>query len=315
MAAKIAALLALCALVPQDIPWKAKWSEALKEAKASKKLAILVFFNKGVKDCKTFESDALANSDVVSSLKQHVCAKIDPEGPDEDNKLWQEHGAPRLPMTFVYDPEGKRLTEIGTINAKYYASQLDAAGSAYFNKIVPARESLAKDPNQPEKLAMLGEAYAQLNVGSESAGYYTKAVDLLEKKGDKEGALKILESQLATYHGKKPRWNKESRAACKKIAEIDPSNQSKLRPFAAWVTAMADCEERKWNDAISSLGPAVNQYKESPLIDKMKFTLASAYMYSNDKAGAIRIFEDIVLTGKDEETVNVARTQVEKLKK
>ena len=162
---------------------------------------------------------------------------------------------------------------------------------------------------------MMGEAYAQLNVKSESAAYYGKAVEILDKKGDKAGALKLIEAQLALYHAQKPKWNKESRAGCKKIAELDPSNESKLRPFAAWVSAMADCEERKWNDAISGLGPAVQQYKDSPLIDKMKFTLASAYMYNNDKGSAIRLFEDIVLTGKDEDTVNVSRTQVEKLKK
>src|SRR5581483_8710762 len=108
-------------LTPQDIKWKKNWSEALKEAKASKKLAVLVFFNKGLKDCQRFEADTLPNPAVVSALQQHVCAMIDPDGTDEDNALWQKHGQVRPPMTYVYDPDGKLLTSISALKADIYA--------------------------------------------------------------------------------------------------------------------------------------------------------------------------------------------------
>src|SRR5262245_47769813 len=96
--------LTLSSLAPQEIKWKTSWAEALKEAKASKKLAILVFFNKGLKDCQRFEADTLPNASVISALQQHICAKIDPDGTDEENALWQKHGQVRPPMTYIYDP-------------------------------------------------------------------------------------------------------------------------------------------------------------------------------------------------------------------
>src|SRR6185436_12319360 len=111
--ARIALTLVLAlSLAPQDVKWKTNWPETLKEAKASKKLAVLIFFNKGLKDCQRFEADTLPNPSVISALQQHVCAKIDPDGTDEDNALWQKHGQERPPMTYVYDPEGKLLTTI-----------------------------------------------------------------------------------------------------------------------------------------------------------------------------------------------------------
>ena len=82
-------------LSPRDIKWKTSWPETLKEAKASRKLAVLVFFNKGLKDCQRFESDTLSDASVISALQSHVCAKIDPDGTDEENKLWQDHGMAR----------------------------------------------------------------------------------------------------------------------------------------------------------------------------------------------------------------------------
>src|SRR6185295_944214 len=111
-----------------------------------------------------------------------------------------KHGQARPPMTYVYDPDGKMLTTITALKAEYYAGALAAAKPAYFDKIQPAREALARDPNQADKLVMLGEAYVKLNNNAESAAAYAKAVDVLVKKNDKAGALKVLEEQLNTYY-------------------------------------------------------------------------------------------------------------------
>lgn len=300
-------------LSTQDVAWKTSWPDALKEAKASGKMAVLYFTNAGVKDCVRFESEALQNTGVVLALKAFVCAKIDPEGPDADNKLWQDHGGPRLPMTFVYDPEGKRLVGINTLNATNYAGLLNAAKPAYFDKIKPAKDSLASNPAQADKLVMLGEAYLALDNSAESGKNYDAAVEILAKKGDSAGALKILENQVATFYAKK--WYGPARNACKKILELDPSDTTKVCSMASWVLGMADCDDRKWNDAISGLTSACAKYKDSKILDKMMFTLASAYMYSGDKASAIRTFEEIVLKFPESDSVNIARTQIEKLKK
>src|SRR5439155_27237460 len=90
---RIALILTLTlSLSLQDIKWKTNWAESLKEAKASKKLAILVFFNKGLKDCQRFEADTLPNPCVVSALQRHVCAMIDPDATNDDYALGQKHG-------------------------------------------------------------------------------------------------------------------------------------------------------------------------------------------------------------------------------
>jgi len=187
----------LLSLTPQEIKWKKSWPEALKEAKASKKLAILVFFNKGLKDCRQFEAETLPNSGVVAALQQHVCAMIDPDGTDEENGLWQKLGQARPPMTYVFDPDGKMLTTISALKAEYYAGALAAAKPAYFDKIAPAREALARDANQADKHVMIGEAYIKLGNQAESAAAYKQAAEILAKKGDKAGALKAYQEARA----------------------------------------------------------------------------------------------------------------------
>jgi tetratricopeptide (TPR) repeat protein len=312
---KAFALLVLVLLARQD--WKRSWPEALKEAKAQKKLAVLVFTAKGIKDVDRFEKETLTNSDVATALKRHVCCMLDAEGTDEDNRLWQQLGSARPPMTYVFDPEGKLLTSISALNPKYYAPALEAAGPAYLTKIAPAREALARDPNQPDKLAMLGEAYVALDNPAESLGYFTKASAALEHKGDKAGTLRILATQMDKFYEKK--WYSQARACCRKILELDPGNDTKLCPMATWVIGMADCADRKWPDAISGLTEGIGKYKDAkyqdrPIRDKMMFTLGSAYMYARDNSNAIRVFEEIILKGSDEDTVNLARTQAEKLR-
>jgi tetratricopeptide (TPR) repeat protein len=309
----LAAVLALTTLTPQDVKWRASWPEALKEAKASKKLVILVFFKAGYKDCPRFEKETLSSPSVVSALQQHICIKIDPEGTDEENALWQKFGQATPPMTYVCDPDGKLLTAVSALKAEYYAGPIAQAGSAYFNKIQPARESLAKDPNQPDKLVMIGEAYERLNSPDESAAAYNKAVDLLVKKGDKAGALKLIEGQLKSYYDAK--WYVQARASCMKVAELDPSDSTKMGAQAAWIIGMADCKDRKWQNAITGMRAACDKYKDAPNMDQMLFTLGSAYMYAGDKTSAIETFETIVQKYPNSETKNVAQIQIDKLRK
>jgi tetratricopeptide (TPR) repeat protein len=309
----LALSLLLSSLSPQDVKWKKSWPEALKEAKASNKLAILVFFNKGLRDCKRFEEETLPNAAVVSALQSCVCAMIDPDGTDDDNALWQKHGQVRPPMTYVYDPEGKMLTSISALKAEFYAGALAAAGPAYFKLIVPARESLAKDPNQSEKYVMLGEAYQKLDNKVESAAAYAKAVEILGKKGDKAGTMKLLESQMEAYYSIK--WYVPAKAACAKILELDPSDGSKLGAKATWVLGCAASDERKYRETVTIMRPACERYKDSPLLDKMLFTLGAGYMYSGDKENAIAVFDEICKKFPSSDTANIAKIQADKLRK
>src|SRR5262249_21741586 len=153
-------------------------------------------------------------------LQQHVCVKVDPEGSDDDNALWQKFGQARPPMTYICDPDGKLLTPVSALKAEYFAAPIASAGTAYFNKIQPPREALAKDPNQADKWQSIGEAYEKLNNPEESAAAYNKAVDVMVKKGDKAGALKLIEAQLTSYYNAK--WYVPARASCQKVAELDP---------------------------------------------------------------------------------------------
>lgn len=305
-------LASLLALSPQDIKWKTNWAETLKEAKASKKLAVLVFLNKSFKDSVKFEAETLTNSSVIAALQQCVCARIDPEGTDDDNALWQKTGQARPPMTYIFDPEGNMLTAVSALKAEYYAGAIAAAGPAYFNQILPARESLAKDPNQPDKHVILGQAYQKLDKKVESAAAYAKAVEILSKKGDTAGTMKLLESQMEAYYAIK--WYVPAKAACSKILELDPSDNSKLGAKAAWVLGCAASDERKYKDTITIMKPACERYKDSPLMDKMLFTLGAGYMYSGDKDSAIATFDEIQKKFPNSETANIAKIQADKLR-
>ncbi len=300
-------------LTPRDIKWKTNWAEGLKEAKSSNKLAVLYFYSKSRKDCIRFEAETLPDPNVVSALGQYVCVKLDPETcTDDENALWQKLGQALPPMTYVFDPDGKLLTSVSALKAEFYAGSLAAAGPAYFKLIVPAKEALARDPNQADKLAMLGEAYQKLENKTESTTAYGKAVDLLVKKGDKAGALKVLGGQLEAYYNGK--WYVPAKDACKRIAELDPADSSKLGDKAVWVLGMAACDERKYGDAITIMKPACERYKDSPLLPKMMFTLGSGYMYSKDKDGALAVFDEIVKKFPGSETANIAQIQADKLR-
>jgi tetratricopeptide (TPR) repeat protein len=297
----------------EPVAWKTKWPEALAEAKKSNKCALLFFFNDGVKRSKSFETETLGNDKVLAAMRQYVCARIDPEGPDEDNMLWQKHQMPPLPMTYIYDPGGTQLASVRATEAEAYAKALDTIAPVYAHQVGPAREALAKDPDQPDALAKLASAYLLLDNPVESAKCYTKAADVLVKKGDKAKALAMLTEQLEKYYEQK--WYVPARDCCKKLAELDPGNETKLVPKAIWVQGMADCTEGKWNDAIAVLKPACDKYKDSDLRAKMMFSLASAYMYGGNKATAADIFDAIIKEYPDTDTARIAATQVSKIRK
>ncbi len=305
-------LAALC-LAPQEIPWKKTWPEALKEAKAQKKLAVLVFFNDGVKDWKRFQGEALKDTMVLGALRKNVCALIDPEGSDEDNKLWQKMGERRPPMTFIFDPDGVLLAEVGTLNPKQYAAAVDAAGPAYFDKIVPAKAALASNPKQADKLAMLGDAYARLGSPAESAKNYEKAADVLAEKGDKAGALKILEGQLDQYYDVK--WYPHARGCCKRILDLEPSATSKVGGKAALVQGMAEMEDRKYANAIPILRDAAGKYKDPEIHAKTLVVLGTAHMYGKDTPSALAIFDEIMKKYPDTDQATIAKNFAEKLRK
>jgi len=300
-------------LAGQDIAWKADWTEALKESAGAKKLVVLAFISKDRRNCVRFRDETLAGPGVAAALAKYVCVKMDPEGTDDENRLWQAHDSPMPPITIIFEPDGKKLATIGTLNPKLYAESLAAIPPAYFEKIVPAREALAKDPAQPDKLADLGDAYVRLNNPTESALNYQKAAELLASKGDKAAALKLLGGQLETYYEKK--WYVPSRACCLKLMELDPDNGTKLRPKAAWVLGMAACDERNWKEAIEVLTAACEKHKDSEILDRMLFSLGSAYMYDGNTEKALETFDRIVKDFFESEAARLAKTQADKLRK
>ena len=310
---RLAILVLITALgAHQEIAWKKDWKATLKEASDSKKLVVLVFQTKDRKNCLRFQNETLADPGVVASLSKYLCVRIDPEGTDEENKLWQEQGQPMPPMTVVFEPTGKKLAAVTPLNPKVYGPLLGDIVPAYFEKIVPAREAIAKDDKQPGPYRTLGEAYFTLDDSGESAKNFAAAADLLIAKGDKPGALALLEAQLKMYYEKK--WYTPSRGCCSRIADLDPDNKTKLRPMAAWVLGMASCAEARWPEAIDGLKEACVKYKDSDLLPKMLFTLGSAHMYAKDFDAAITVFETIMKDFPDTETAEIARVQAEKLR-
>jgi len=306
------AAIVLSLLAGQDIAWKTDWTETLKEAAGSKKLVVLAFISKDRTNCVRFREVTLAGPGVAAALSKYLCVKMDPEGTDDENRLWQAHGSPMPPITLIFEPDGKKLATVGTLNPKLYAESLGAIAPAYFEKIVPAREALAKDPAQPDKLADLGDAYIRLNNAAESALNYQKAADLLASRGDKPAALKLLGGQLEAFYEKK--WYVPARACCAKILELDPENATKLRPKAAWIAGMAACDEGNWKQAIEVLTEACEKHKDADILDRMLFSLGSAHMYAGDKEKAIATFDRIVREFFDSEAARLAKIQADKLR-
>jgi tetratricopeptide (TPR) repeat protein len=292
--------------------WKKSWKEALAEAKKTNTCAVLLFYNDGVKDSKTFDAEALTDAGVKAALGRYVCARIDPEGPDEDNLLWQKHGMPRPPMTYIYAPDGTRLAEVRVLKADRYAKALQTIGPAYARDMAPARDLLAKNPEQADALARVAKAFATFENPVESAKHYVKAADVLAKQGERTAALKVLGELLDAFY--EARWYTEAREGCRKILDLDAANVSKLCPKAAYCVGLADCGARKWNDAIAVLKPACDRYKDSPLLDKMMFTLGSAYQYNKDKQAAVAVYEALIKQFPETDSARSAQAQVDKLR-
>jgi tetratricopeptide (TPR) repeat protein len=310
---RFAAVLLLLPLVPaQEIAWKSDFKATLKEAEASKKLVVLVFQSKDRKNCLRFENETLADPGVVAALAKYLCVRVNPEGTDDENRLWQDHRMPTPPMTIIFEPDGKKLAVVTPLNPKVYGPMLSDIVPAYFDKIVPSREALAKDPNQAGPNRALGEAYMTLDNSDASAKHYNAAADLLVAKGDKAGALDLLIAQLDKYYEKK--WYSPARGCCSRIADLDPDNKTTKRPMAAWVLGMASCAEGRWAEAIDGLQEACARYKDDELLPKMMFTLGSAHMYAKDIDSAITVFGEIVKKYHGTETAEIANTQLQKLK-
>src|SRR5688572_2318647 len=310
---KLAAVaLAAILFAPQETEWKTDFKAALKEAAASKKLVTLVFLSKDRKACVKFRNEGLTDPAVVTALKQYVCVRIDPEGTDDENRLWQEKGSPMPPMTIIFEPDGKQLAVVQRLNTKIYGELMAAISPAYFNQILPARTAIAKDATDPLPHRTLGEAYMKLENSADSAKHFTIAAELMIGKGDKAGALDLSIAQLQKYYDVK--WYSAARGACSRIADLDPDNKSKQLPMAAWVLGMASCDEGRWGEAIDGLKSAIEKYKGHELQPKMMFTLASAYMYSKDIDSAITTFETIMKDFPDTEAANLSQTQSEKLR-
>ncbi len=296
-----------------DITFEKSWPEALKKGKEKNGLVLLYFSNDGVKDCKRFAEETLTKPAVAAAFKGFVVARIDPEGPDEDNFLWQKHGSPGLPILFIYDGDGAQLASVLHLGAEYVTATLGAAPRVYRDKISPGRAALAKNPEDIDALRGLGEAFAALENDAAAGENFTKAIDLLEKKGDSNGAIELMQKMFEAFMEKK--WYKALKPVVKRLSDIDPLNRSGLGAKAAWVEGLAACEERKWQDAIDVLKPACEKYTDVDFLDKMMFSLASAYMYSKDKDTALKVFEEIVAKFPESETANIAKIQVDKLKR
>ena len=305
-------LLALQEAAPKEIVWKSDLKATVKEAAASKKLVVLVFQSKDRKNCVRFQNETLSDANVIAALGQYLCVRINPEGTDDENRLWQDYKMPTPPMTFVLEPDGKQLAAVMVLNPKMYGPLLHDIVPAYFEKIVPSREALAKDANQPGPHRALGEAYMTLDNSADSAKHFAAAADLMSGKGDKTGALELLSKQIDAYYERK--WYSPARGCCSRIADLDPDNKSGKRPMAAWVLGMASCSEGRWSEAIDGLKEACVKYKESDLLPKMMFTLGSAHMYAKDFDAAITVFETIVKDYEGSETADIAKVQAEKLR-
>ena len=310
---RLAALLLLTPLIaPQEIAWKSDWKATLKEAATSKKLVVLVFQSKDRKACLRFEKETLGDPAVQAALAKYLCVRINPEGTDDENKLWQEQGSPMPPMTLIFEPEGKLLCSVTPLNPKVYGPMMQNIHPAYFEQILPARSALATNANDAAAHRTMGEAYLLMDLSTESSKYFAAAADLMSGNGDKAGALKMLCTQLDKYYEKK--WYSPGRGCCSRIAELDPNNTSGKRPLAAWMLGMASCSERRWGEAIDGLKDACERYKDSDLLPKMMFSLASAYLGAKDFDNAITLYETIVkdFKEKDPETVELSQTMATK---
>jgi len=307
-----AALLLLPLLARQEVAWKSDFKAALKEAAAAKKLVALVFQSKDRKNCLRFQNETLADAGVVAALGKYLCVRINPEGTDDENRLWQEHGSPMPPMTIVFEPDGKQLAVVTPLNPKVYGPLMSDMVPAYFAKIVPSREALEKDPKQAGPHRTLGEAYLILDNSKDSAKHYAAAAELLVGKGEKAAAIELLLGQLEKYYEKK--WYSPARSCCSLLADLDTDNATKKRPMAAWVLGMASCAEGRWAEAIDGLKAACEKYKGDELQPKMMFTMASAHMYAKDLDSAITIFETIVKDYPGTETADISQVQAEKLR-
>lgn len=302
----------LLSLASQDVTWEKNWNDALKKAKEQNKMALLYFHSDKVKDCKRFATETLPQPSVANALREYVCCQLDPEGTDDDNRLWQKLGQ-AIPGVFIYAPDGTLFATVGSLGAKYVQSILVNAPTVYFQTVLPAKDKLAKNPEDTDTLISLGTAYAMIDNKKASTENFKKALDLLVKKGDTKGAIDVIRKQLDIAMDTK--WYLEARPAARKLLELDPRDESKLGAKAAWVDGMAACFERKWQEAVDIMKPACDKYKDSDLLDKMMFTLGSAYMYNKQNDKALEVFDTIVQKYPGTETAQLAEIQARKLRK
>lgn len=308
----LAVALILLAAPCARADWGKSWDDAKKEGKDKNKLIILYFYSGARKDCKRFEEDILPKPEVASALEPYVLCKIDPEGPDADNFLWQKHGSPMPPALFIYEPQGDQLTSVLTLGANFLCDVLRHSVTAYFDEIVPAKRKLEKDPADPDALVALAKAYAKAENPDGCTANFGKAVEEYVKKGRDDDALKVIQAEFDA--GMEREWYAQIRPAMRKVADLDPLNKTGLCGKAAWVEGLAACKEGKLKEAIAALQPACDKYTDADYLPKMMYALGAAYMYSKDIDNALKVFDKIIEKFPETDAAQTSRVQADKLR-
>jgi thioredoxin-related protein len=121
------AVLAAVTARAGDVNWSHNYDEALKKAKADKKLVMIDIYTDWCGYCKKLDKEVYTNKEVQEKLaKSFICVKLNPERTASTKKLMKEFGVRGFPYIAFLDADGKKLEEIGGYTpAKNFSAVID----------------------------------------------------------------------------------------------------------------------------------------------------------------------------------------------
>ena len=110
----LAAILVAVTVRAADVNWTHDYDEALKKAKADKKLVMIDIYTDWCGWCKKLDKDVYTDKSIQEKLaKGFICVKINPEKNSKNKKVAKDFGVKGFPYIAFVDADGKKLDEIG----------------------------------------------------------------------------------------------------------------------------------------------------------------------------------------------------------
>jgi thiol-disulfide isomerase/thioredoxin len=260
---------AAAAPAPASIRWEKNVDDALRKARHSGKPLIVDFWADWCSWCERLDETTYVDPWVVRKAQDFVPVKVNTEGSRRELEVAKRYQVSSLPTIVFLSPEGRQLGRIdGYQGPGHFPHTLDAA-LAVAKRVMAWEDALARNPDDPRALALLGaHLYEQMYV-EDSRDLLRRAVAHdAEEPGDDRRRSRMLLAFLESLSRNFP----AAERLAKEALALDPTGEDE--PKLLFVLGRTYVSWGRNEDAVATMEIIVRQYPQSPVAQKARETLS-----------------------------------------